>query len=589
MPTLRKASRWLCLSLVACAHPAVYTPSAVARLAPPPSVDPAVPGAAYLTKVAAQFQTGWGQFLNDCRFRLPASHPLNRVALAATAEVAVDRTGRIVGVSITAPSGNPDFDRAVRQVIAEPAALAIPPVELLSDDDRAHLRWLFARDRRQAGPATAQILRLELPLAGVVARLIATGDLARAARRIAAAPPGAERGTATTRVMVAALREALRGLDGSVRRAAVEAVGQARLVELVAEVRSLLTITSDADLRIAAIAAAGELNDVDAAPALLSQLPNDLASNPQLAVAAVRGLVRLGRVNDAAVAIRRALASDKPNPIALEAFAFAPSSGIERKLDAWYGRGTSRIRGAVCAALAGLPPAQGAGRVRRGLVDRDATVRAACAATASQLGLASPGMADKLAGWLQPLTHDRDHAVRARAIEGLASLEPARIVDASGDPAPEVRTAYARALAMSNPNLRVLVADRDPDVRAAAWTALTAKQVDQPPPSLAGSAAQLNRTGVIEASELSRLALQAVRDPSPRVRFAAIAALDDTKALSHIAQTDDAPELRTAGLVQLAHRRGRAQIDDFLLDRLAAAGPGTAERVRVALAWLLAP
>lgn len=563
------ASRWLLLPLVACAHPTAYTtPRAVAQLAPPAPVDPAVRGAPYLTNVAAQFQPAWGQFLNDCRLRLPAGHPLNRVALATTVELAVDRTGRVKAVRITAPSGNSDFDRAVRDVIAEPSPLAAPPVELLSDDDRVHLRWLFARDRRQAGPATAQVLQLELPLAGVVARLIAAGELARAAQRIAVASPDAARHAATTRVMVAALREALRGMDGSVRRAAVEAVGKARLVELVGEVRRLLTITSDADLRVAAIAAAAELNDVEAVPALLAQLPNDLASSPQLAVAAVRGLVRLGRMNNAAVAVRRALASEKANPIALEAFALAPSAGIEHKLDTWYTRGTPRIRSAVCAALVGLPPARRASRVHRGLIDRDATVRAACAATVGQLALASPSLTATLAGWLQPLIHDRDHAVRARAIEAFATLDPVRIVDASGDSVPEVRAAYARAAASSNPNLRALVADRDPDVRAAAWTTLTAKQGDSPP--------------------LSQLALQAVRDPSPRVRLAAIAALDDTDALTHIAQNDDAPELRTAGLVELARRRGRAQIAAVLLDRFATSGPGSVERVRVALAWLLA-
>ena len=58
--------------------------------------------------------------------------------------------------------------------------------------------------------------------------------------------------------------------------------------------------------------------------------------------------------------------------------------------------------------------------------------------------------------------------------------------------------------------------------------------------------------------------------------------------LAHLATSDDAQEVRTEALVQLAGRRGRTAAGAILLERLATAPPGSAERVRTALAWLLA-
>src|SRR5690606_17249907 len=101
-------------------------------------------------------QPAWHQFLEDCRLRLPARHALNEMSLTAIAELEVDRRGQVRDVALET-SGNADFDRAARQVIADASPLPPPPRALWSDDDQVHLAWTFARDRRQAGPATAQI------------------------------------------------------------------------------------------------------------------------------------------------------------------------------------------------------------------------------------------------------------------------------------------------------------------------------------------------------------------------------------------------------------------------------------------------
>ncbi len=565
--------RWLVpLAIAACGgHPVtpapVITPIQVPRLAPPSPIDPKVRGAAYLTTVALQLQPGWGQFLDDCRLRLPASHPLNRMALATTVELVVDRRGRVVDIQLSG-SGNPDFDHAVRDAIEDATPLVAPPQELLSDDDRLHLRWVFARDRRQAGPATAEVVTVELPLVGVVDRFVHEGDLVRAARRIAIAPLGSDRTTATATLMVAALGDALGSADGSVRRAAVDAIARANVTELAADVRALLTVTSDTELRVTAMAAAGARGDREATTALLQQLRMDLAEHPRLALAETRALVAIGHREDAATAIVAGLDPTAPSTIALEAFAIAPAPAIASKLHGWFQHGNTRTRAAVCAAFAGAPPDHAVEWIDHGLRDPDATVRARCVETAASLG---PRSGASLVGRLRELARDRDRAVRARSIAALAAIDPAHLVDAADDSAAEVRAAYARALATAQPAeaspvLRTLIDDRDADVRAAAWGALAA----------------------IATSDRAELAVKATTDPAPQVRLAAVGAIDDDDLLARLATSDDSPELRTIALVQLAGRRGRTAISGLLLDRLAASPPGSAERVRVALAWLLA-
>ncbi|MBA3817945.1 MAG: TonB C-terminal domain-containing protein, partial [Deltaproteobacteria bacterium] len=150
------------------------------RLPPPAPVVPAVRGAAYLRAAAAQIQPRWEQFLEDCRLRLPKSHPLNQPALASIVELAVQRDGKLADVRLVTGSGTGDFDMAVFDVLAD-VTLPRPPTVLESDDELVHLRWQFARDRRQAGPATAQVVLVELPLLATVERALAQDQLERAA------------------------------------------------------------------------------------------------------------------------------------------------------------------------------------------------------------------------------------------------------------------------------------------------------------------------------------------------------------------------------------------------------------------------
>ncbi|HEX4450788.1 MAG TPA: hypothetical protein VH143_07970 [Kofleriaceae bacterium] len=527
------------------------------KLTPPDELDLRAPGAAYLAMVGGRLQPGWSQFLTDCRQRLPAEHPLNAMTLVATAELAIDPGGHMTVATIAAPSGNPDFDRAVRDVLADAHDVAIPPRDLLADDDRVHLRWVFARDRRQAGPATAELVSVRLPVATVVPRLVAAGELGRAARRIAIAPGEQGAGPATRALMIAALAEALAATaDERVRIGALDAVQRGKLAELAPNVRPIIAPTTGAELRADAIITAGAIGDEAVAPRLLEALPRDLADQPTVAVAETRALVALGRGADAARVIADALQSS-PGGAAALAFAIAPTPSRVAALAAKFAGYDAPARAASCGALATSPP--GLAALAAGLRDADSTVRASCAEAAGVRASAP------IVARLVELVRDRDRSVRAHAIASLAQLAPQRL-PAVDDEAPSVRAAYALALAKLPARataLHALAADRDADVRAAAWRALAE-----------------SHAGATDAEV-------AAADTSAQVRAAVVASLGDGAALANLAD-DDAPEVRTAALIRIAQLRGRAASEPDLLMRLAVAPPASAERVRIALAWLLA-
>src|SRR5262245_53825433 len=110
-------------------------PAPAAPAPPPGAIELGASGADYLGAVATQLEPRWAAFLDDCRLRLPASHPLNAITLAATFELVVGRDGRIVERRALAASGNGDFDTAIGDVLADASPLPAPPTELVSDDE----------------------------------------------------------------------------------------------------------------------------------------------------------------------------------------------------------------------------------------------------------------------------------------------------------------------------------------------------------------------------------------------------------------------------------------------------------------------
>jgi hypothetical protein len=549
-------------------------------LPPPPVGDADARGAAYLAAVAAQIQPAWGQFLEDCRLRLPPTHPLNAPGLVAVAQLAIDRRGQLVRATLVQPSGLAEFDRVAAAVIADAAPLPRPPSALESDDELVHLRWVLARDRRQAGAATASVITVELPVRGVVERLIARGALTRAAHRLAesAAPP-AEVLAAADLIMRAALGEGLASADGDVRRAAVEAVGRAEARELAPALASALAPEAPADLQRAAATAAAAIGEASAAAAIAATFPEHLAAQPRVALEQAAALVKLGRGDDVRAAIRRAVAAAAATPspaaaatraTAVAALLLAPDPTLAPQVPRWLARGDARLRSAACAALPAGAPAVAADFIGRGLRDADAAVRAACATAAARAGRPVPPTTLWL---LAELTRDRDAAARARAIAALIALELPRRVRGRplADPAAEVRAAAAPLA--TEPELRALAADRDAEVRAAAIAHLATRS-----PAAAAEAAA-DPAAIVRRAAVAALGALAQRSTSPDAPGAA--------ALDRLAR-DEAPDVALAAEIQRAALRGRAAITRALLSRIVAAPPGGHERVRIALAWLLA-
>ncbi|HEY4056736.1 MAG TPA: hypothetical protein VGM39_09005, partial [Kofleriaceae bacterium] len=190
------------------------------KLQAPLALDATAPGAVYLTLFAAHVQPNWAQFLEDCRLRLPPTHPLNDAKLVAVAELAISRTGAVT-LGAVGTSGNADFDQAVADVMGDVHSVEPPPTDLLGDDDQLHLAWTFARDGRQAGAAAARMLPLRQDVVEVTTRLLDHGELTRAAGRVAL-DKGVGTDQAACLVAIAALREALAG-SVDVRMVAIDA------------------------------------------------------------------------------------------------------------------------------------------------------------------------------------------------------------------------------------------------------------------------------------------------------------------------------------------------------------------------------
>ncbi|MDQ3340435.1 MAG: HEAT repeat domain-containing protein [Myxococcota bacterium] len=559
-------AHWLVLLLVACSGGDGAQPKAP-KIAPagpslPPlqPIDPHVRGARYLTALANHIQPRWAQFLEDCRLRLGADHPLNITSLTTDIELLVDDRGAIKP-RVMQTSGNSDFDRAALEVIRE-LPHTPPPTELESDDGLVHVHWVFARDRRQAGPATAKVLAIELPLVATVQRMLERDSgIARAAKRLVVAPEtNGERMPATEIVMIAALQEGLASSDGDTREAALEAVGKAKLTALAPDVHRLIDANGQSEQRVKAIAASAALGDARVLSTLITALDLELEDRPEVALAKISALVALDMRDDAARAIRSALGKPERKrgvATAVVALAILPDAKLAPALAKWFTKGDAEVRQSVCKALPRAAPREANALIARGLRDADASVRATCATSAAR---ARVDRATTLR--LVELARDRDEAVRMEAVAALGTLALAQRPRAVlQDRSPRVRA--AAAVGANAQDLRTLFADKDPDVRAAAIAALG----ERAPPDLVHAAA---------------------RDPASQVRRAAVAAITDDALLERLSSDDD-PEVATEALVRHAARRGRAAISTALLARLVAATPRSLERVRIARSWLLAP
>jgi TonB family protein len=116
----------------------------------------------YLRRIHAQVHRRWADnFLRLVGEKLPLANPLNEAGRTATVDVTIARDGQMIGSQVTTASGFPGFDDAIIEVLRDSVPFPNPPEAVRSDDDKLHLRWVFARDERRCAGLT--IVRVNDP------------------------------------------------------------------------------------------------------------------------------------------------------------------------------------------------------------------------------------------------------------------------------------------------------------------------------------------------------------------------------------------------------------------------------------------
>src|SRR5438045_5308355 len=120
--------------------------------------EPPIPGDGareiFLRSAHDRIHNAWVlSFLRNTRERLPPSHPVNGKSRSAVVAVTVIPDGIAIEALIEKSSGSAEFDAAALDLFRD-ISLPQPPDTCLSDDGRAHLRWVFARDERQCSGVT---------------------------------------------------------------------------------------------------------------------------------------------------------------------------------------------------------------------------------------------------------------------------------------------------------------------------------------------------------------------------------------------------------------------------------------------------
>jgi len=168
---------------------------------------------------------------------------------------------------------------------------------------------------------------------------------------------------------------------------------------------------------------------------------------------------------------------------------------------------------------------------------------------------------------LSRLVEDRDQRVRAAAVAASMRWDPTRL----------------------DGQLPKLVADADPAVRSAAVAALARRgDVTALRALLDDGDAGVRRTAALALALVDGPAVRdrALRDPDARVRMVALEVRGDQALALKLLANDESPEVRTE--VQVLHVANRGETLQSGMVRLSGADAATLDRVRIAMAWLLA-
>lgn len=511
--------------------------------------------------------------------RLPASHPLNEESLLVRVEIVLSPAGQVLQVSTVDSSGNQEFDQVAEEIVGDLQSLPKPPGEWISDDDRVHLMWSFARDRRQAGAASASIERVELPLAKALPKLLAAGEIAIAARRILTA--GGDAGTVSPSRLKAVVHRvlelALLEDDPKIAAMALEAVASGELKDFATQARAAVNST-DEGVALAAAKALGVVGNKSDTSLLAALARGQSAASAELSAAAAVSLVALGK---GAETRRAALADLLSKDLAARLAGLAVFSGLD----------SSEAVGPLARILSGAPKSSRPERVAvaralgrqalkspaalksllAGAGNADAAVRASCVAAIAEA--ADAGLHSRVAYWkVLELVRNKDERVRAAAIVAAAHLEPKRFakelqgIRAGGSKLVVLSIASVLGelpgeLALSR--LLDLAFVRDVGLRTAAAHGLAKKKGNQ----------------VIAALQTL------LADESPAVRMAALASLSREQELRPFLSDDD-PLVQASALSALVLSLGTAKTSKLVTSKLAASASDRATQVLLARAWL---
>ncbi|MCG8425178.1 MAG: TonB family protein [Proteobacteria bacterium] len=554
----------------------------------PPPADK--PGLAYLRRIHTYLAKPWATFLENCRLRLPPGHALNDSLLATRISLAIGRDGSLQAAKFTLQSGERDFDQAALEIVRDAAPFPEPPREFISDDENVYIEWFFARDRRQAGVATAELRRIEWEARRAVPKFLAAGDVSTAARRLARDLSNGVAGKSELylelgrAIAVAAIREALRDRDIGTQRMGVVAATVARVLAAAPELRQIIQSSVDVALRGEAIAAIGAIGDQGAGPLLVEIMEtakgSGVGGSADNSAAAARALAAIGKRDIAEATVLGWLeAPDRESKWAALVVMAEFSVPAAVPILAGFIADSSQprpVRIASCVALGTSTTIQAASRamkgLRRGFSESDAGVRAAC--VRGVVAAAQGRVRSRMTYWsaVELMKTDRDERVRAAAVLAAAYLEPARFYKElyilRREKSKLVLAALARSLAVAHgaEAVKLLVRlsrDDDPTVRRYAAASL------------------LERKEAWAQDALAQLVIAS----DPEVRLAAVRVVDDATALAAFLD-DPSPVVRSAAFGSIVRVRGRLATLPQLANMISESTPGSAVRPLWAMNWL---
>ena len=554
----------------------------------PPDADK--PGLAYLQAVHQQLQEPWWTFLEDCRLRLPPEHVLNNASLYAVVHISIDGDGELHGTIMDRESGQQEFDEVALEIIREAAPFPKPPMNLTSDDDQVHVRWLLARDRRQAGVATAELYHFEWPPERSVPKFLAQDDVTTAAHRLLKAVakagdrPRPEYLELGAKIAEAAVREGLTSKDPAVQLMAARAAAQTSMVAAAEGLRAILNSSTDIAVRAQAIRAIGTIGDRGAAQLLLATLNNAKGSgvggNVDASIAAALALAELGSGDVAESTVYKWFkTADKESLWAslIVMSRFPVPAAVPKLVRMTSDTTRSReVRMAACTAVGAATDSSNVGAhmkvLRRRFEDDDAAVRAAC--TTAVANAARKKLRNRFTYWqvIEVMKKDRDERVREAAVRAAASLEPAlfhsELYLLRKEKSVSVLAALAAELVnvpdpMAFQKLRSLAKHDNPMIRRPA----VASMVNHPDPRARNAAREF------------------LADQDEFVRLSAIRALRDRKALTELL-ADEAPNVRGAAFQALLSTAGKPAMLARMLRGIVAHPVRGKTRIGFAASWL---